>query len=199
LHNKITISGLHYVDDRHKPFQIYCQLACNTLGVVPRQKDDNLSKARPEPVHGKMHLIAQPMGKFAFFGELLTAVLDIGQLYFNTGGEEGGRPMEVSKFPFEEETGILLKYWEYCYERSLGCVGVLHRMLVRAVHSELWAGEKTLRDEYLRRHALSAADCDVMLREIHEGEREFAFNPGNTGLRQMLGLKRQVTSERNLT
>ncbi len=79
--------------------------------------------------------------------------------------------------PFEEETGILLEHWEYCYERSLGCVGILHQMLVRAVHSALWAGEKTLRVKYLRQHALSKADCDVMLREIQEGEREFAFNP----------------------
>ena len=79
--------------------------------------------------------------------------------------------------PFEEETGILLEHWEYCYERSLGCVGILHQMLIRAVHSALWVGEKTLRVKYLRQHALSKADCDVMLREIQEGEREFAFNP----------------------
>ena len=79
--------------------------------------------------------------------------------------------------PFEEETGILLEHWEYCYERSLGCVGILHQMLVRAVHSALWAGEKTLRVKYLRQHALSKADCDLMLREIQEGERAFTFGP----------------------
>jgi len=83
--------------------------------------------------------------------------------------------------PFEEETGILLEHWEYCYERSLGCVGILHQMLVRAVHSALWAGEKTLREKYLRRHALSKADCDVMLREIQEGERACTSGPGRTG------------------
>ncbi len=90
--------------------------------------------------------------------------------------------------PFEEETGILLEHWEYCYERSLGCVGILHQMLVRAVHSALWAGEKTLREKYLRRHALSEAACSVMIREFYEGEREMAFRPASTELRQMLGL-----------
>ncbi len=83
--------------------------------------------------------------------------------------------------PFEEETGILLEHWEYCYERSLGCVGILHQMLVRAVHSALWAGEKTLRVKYLRQHALSKADCHVMLREIQEGERACTFGPRRTG------------------
>lgn len=78
--------------------------------------------------------------------------------------------------PFEEETGILLKHWEYCYERSLGCVGILHDMLLRAVHTALWADEKTLSEEYLKRHALSEEDCCVMMREIYEGERCIAFH-----------------------
>ncbi len=100
--------------------------------------------------------------------------------------------------PFEEETGILLKQWEFCYERSLGCVGILHHMLVRAVHAALWADEKTLSEGYLKRHAPSEADCYVMLHEIHEGERECAFNPGRTELRKMLGLMPQVAFNREV-
>jgi hypothetical protein len=78
--------------------------------------------------------------------------------------------------PFVEETGILLKHWEYCYERSLGCVGILNDMLVRAVHDAVLADEKTLSEEYLKRHALSEEDCCVMMREIDEGERCMAFH-----------------------
>lgn len=78
--------------------------------------------------------------------------------------------------PFEEETGILIKHWEYCYERSLGCVGILHDMLVRAVHDALQADEKTLSKKYLERHALSEEDCSVMMREISEGEKCIAFH-----------------------
>jgi AAA domain len=84
--------------------------------------------------------------------------------------------------PFEEETGVLLKHWEYCYERSLGCVGILHDMLLRAVHSALWSGEKMLSEEYLKRYALSETDCNLMMREINEGERECPFGPGRTEL-----------------
>lgn len=93
--------------------------------------------------------------------------------------------------PFEEETGILLKHWEYCYERSLGCVGILHHMLVRAVHSALWADEKMLSERYLKRHAFSETDCYRMMCEVHEGEEEYAFNPGRAELRKMLGLTPQ--------
>jgi len=94
--------------------------------------------------------------------------------------------------PFEEKTDVLLKHWEFCYERSLGCVGNLHRMLVRAVHSALWAGEKTLSEQYLERHALSEADCYLMMLEIYEGERECSFSPGRAELRKMLGLTPQI-------
>src|SRR5579863_6336321 len=45
--------------------------------------------------------------------------------------------------PFVEETDLLLKHWEFCYERSIGCVGNLRLMLVRAVRAALWADAKT--------------------------------------------------------
>ncbi len=90
--------------------------------------------------------------------------------------------------PFEEETNVLLKHWEFCYERSLGCVGTLYDMLVRAVQAALWADEKTFSEKYLRQYALSEAACYAMMREIYEAEREMAFRPASTELRQMLGL-----------
>jgi hypothetical protein len=101
--------------------------------------------------------------------------------------------------PFEAETDILLKHWEYCYERSLGCVGILHHMLVRAIHAALWADEETLSEKYLKRSAFSEAACYEMMHEAYAGEREFAFSYGDTGLRQMLGLKPQVTSKWEIT
>lgn len=77
--------------------------------------------------------------------------------------------------PFEEETDVLLEHWDFCYERSLGCIGILHDMLVRALYAALWANEKTLSQKYLKQCALSKAECDAMMREINEGERELAF------------------------
>ncbi len=49
-------------NERHKPFHHACQFACSFLGVAPRQQDDNLSMAGPEPVHGEVHLVAHPVG-----------------------------------------------------------------------------------------------------------------------------------------
>ncbi len=76
--------------------------------------------------------------------------------------------------PFEEETDVLLKHLDFCYERSLGCVGILHTMLVRAVHAALRANEKTLSQKYLVQYALSKAECDAMMQEVNEGEKEWA-------------------------
>ena len=50
------------MNERHKPFHHSCQFACSFLGVAPRQQDDTLSMADPEPVHGDVHLVAHPVG-----------------------------------------------------------------------------------------------------------------------------------------
>ncbi len=98
--------------------------------------------------------------------------------------------------PFVEETDILLKYWEFCYERSIGCVGNLRLMLVRAVHAALWADAKTLSWNYLKTHAFSEAESYKMMREAYEGERELASKPDqHAKLREMLGLAPHITSK----
>jgi hypothetical protein len=76
--------------------------------------------------------------------------------------------------PFVEETDLLLKHWEFCYERSIGCVGNFRLMLVRAVRAALWADAKTLRWNDLKTHAFSEAESYEMMREAYEGERELA-------------------------
>src|SRR6266566_1236237 len=91
--------------------------------------------------------------------------------------------------PFVEETDILLKHWEFCYERSVGCVGNLRLMLVRAVHAALWANAKTLSWNHLKTHAFREAESYEMMREAYEGESLLASNPTQrTQLRKMLGL-----------
>ncbi len=63
LRNELIASKLYYGDDCHKPFHHSCQLASTFLGVVPEQEDDNPSKADPEPIYGKVHLVAQLVGR----------------------------------------------------------------------------------------------------------------------------------------
>jgi len=91
--------------------------------------------------------------------------------------------------PFVEETDVLLEHWEFCYERSIGCVGNLRLMLVRAVHAALWAGAKTLSRNHLKTHAFREAESYEMMREAYQGESRLASNPTqHTQLRKMLGL-----------
>jgi energy-coupling factor transporter ATP-binding protein EcfA2 len=89
----------------------------------------------------------------------------------------------------------LVEEWEYLYERSIGCVGVLKDWLVRALTGVFRrnASALTLRD--LQAHAPSVAQCDKMLSEALEGEvslREDA--EGSKRLRTRLGLDCRETS-----
>lgn len=99
--------------------------------------------------------------------------------------------------PLVEETDILLKHWEFCYERSIGCVGNLRLMLVRAVHAALWANAKTLSWNHLKTHAFSEAESYEMMREAYEGESKLASNPTQRAkLRKMLGLDTHIKSKK---
>jgi energy-coupling factor transporter ATP-binding protein EcfA2 len=92
------------------------------------------------------------------------------------------------QLPLPEEFD-LVSHWEYLYERSVGCVGVLKQWLVKALCGALRAGRSglTLRD--LERTGLSVAQCEKMLSEAAEGEARFAGNPSSRAqLRGRLGL-----------
>jgi hypothetical protein len=91
--------------------------------------------------------------------------------------------------PFVEETDLLLKHWEFCYEQSIGCVGNLRLMLVRAVHDALWEDAKTLSWKHLKKHAFSDAKKYEMMLEAYEGEKDLASKPNQrTQFLKMLGL-----------
>src|SRR5258708_18833127 len=126
--------------------------------------------------------------------QLIGRSLDIHFPRYRSTGKELSQFQNVLRtfqdaLPFVEETDILLKHWEFCYERSVGCVGNLRLMLVRAVHAALWANTKTLSWNHLKRHAFSEAESFEMMREAYEGERELASKPDqHAKLREMLGL-----------
>jgi hypothetical protein len=62
--------------------------------------------------------------------------------------------------------------WEYFYEHSLGCVGVLKDWLTRAYSLALREGAKTLTFDHLDRRALSVSALTQLLAEITAGEDE---------------------------
>jgi energy-coupling factor transporter ATP-binding protein EcfA2 len=93
------------------------------------------------------------------------------------------------QIPFAEPLN-LDKHWEYLYERSIGCVGVLKEWLVKAVSAVLRQGGDRLTVRDLEKHALSFSQCEKMLAETTEGELRLAEGEAaHSRLRMRLGLE----------
>ena len=83
----------------------------------------------------------------------------------------------------------LLKDWEYLYERSIGCVGILKDWLMKVLVSVSRRSAETLKRKDLEAHAPSVAQCDKMLSEAVEGEvRLIESAEERSRLRTRLGL-----------
>jgi ABC-type nitrate/sulfonate/bicarbonate transport system ATPase subunit len=87
------------------------------------------------------------------------------------------------------KTPDLVSQWDYFYERSIGCVGVLKDWLTRALSLAIRDNSETLSLKYVERRALSVEQCRNMLRETLVGEKEFEESEESRAfLRQNLGL-----------
>jgi hypothetical protein len=104
-------------------------------------------------------------------------------------------------FTFQEhlpllKTPDLVSKWDYFYERSLGCVGVLKDWLTRSLALALEDNCSTLEFEFIERRALSVSQCTTMLREMLDGEKELLEGERDRlSLRVGLGLKTDIVSE----
>lgn len=95
------------------------------------------------------------------------------------------------------ETPDLVKDWEFLYERSIGCVGVLKQWLVRALSVVLRKGEATLSRCTLESQALSVSQIDKILSEVSEGERRLTDSmEAASRLRERLGLGSNAENRR---
>src|SRR6266852_3209417 len=84
----------------------------------------------------------------------------------------------------------LLRHWEFCYERSLGCVGLLKEWLTRALATGLAQKTPQVTLRQLEQQALSLADCQKIATEMLEGEAILAEAEGTRKrLRTLLGLE----------
>jgi nucleoside-triphosphatase THEP1 len=91
--------------------------------------------------------------------------------------------------PLKEKPN-LVQSWDYCYERSIGCVGVLKDWLTRSLASALEEGASTLSLTHLKQCALSVAQCEKMATEALEGEAKLKEDEGANGqLLRILGMK----------
>lgn len=89
--------------------------------------------------------------------------------------------------------------WEFFYERSLGCVGILKQWLTRTLHSVLRRSEPTINRKNLEAHALSVSQCEKILSETNEGESRSTEPTGaREALLLRLGLRSRVAFDRKL-
>jgi len=96
-----------------------------------------------------------------------------------------------------EETPDLANHWEFFYERTIGCVGVLKQWLVRSLSAVLRQGEATLSRSILESQALSISQIDKILSEASEGETRLTDGmEAASRLRERLGLDSDAGNRR---
>jgi hypothetical protein len=78
-----------------------------------------------------------------------------------------------------KERADLLEHWEYLYERSIGCVGILKDWLTRVLADVLSKQRKSIQLSDLRRHAFSVSQCKTMITEAIDGEKKMEEENGS--------------------
>jgi AAA domain len=74
------------------------------------------------------------------------------------------------QLPFAKTETDLMPIWEFLYERSVGCVGILKEWLMRACVRGIKHGATALSHDHLEKTALSISQCEKILAESREGE-----------------------------
>jgi hypothetical protein len=88
-----------------------------------------------------------------------------------------------------KQTPDLEQHWEYLFEGSLGCVGVLADWLAKALGLALDAGGVKMTRGHLRKTSLMGLQREIMLAEAINGEQALAERKvSRSALRRKLGL-----------
>lgn len=100
-----------------------------------------------------------------------------------------------NKLPFYEETN-LLQYWDFLYERSIGCIGILKEWLDECVKEALNKNQSAITYEILEKTAPSPAKALTIAEETISGE-EKVREQGESSylLREKLGLRKNKKSK----
>ena len=98
------------------------------------------------------------------------------------------------------QTPDLVSYWDFCYEHSIGCVGIIKDWLSRTLNGLLTddANALTLSIKNLEQHAWSLEQCMIMLAESREEEKKLTDQgvvPSE--FRAVLGLKSESLGHEN--
>ena len=98
--------------------------------------------------------------------------------------------------PLSQEPN-LIDNWEYFYERSLGCIGILKDWLTRTLRDVLYKHGETIELKHLKARVLSVSQCTQISQEIIDGEDSLKETAQEIeDLRDALGLKK-ISSNNN--
>jgi hypothetical protein len=96
------------------------------------------------------------------------------------------------------ETPDLEKRWDYFYERSIGCVGIVKDWLTQSLRKALSESSKSLSEKHLQTYAPAVSKSVRMLTEAIEGENILLSGENQVEkLRLSLGLV--VSTNQNIT
>jgi hypothetical protein len=133
-------------------------------------------------------------------GQLSRRSIDINFGRYVAQDEEHRQAFINVLFTFQEhlplvKTPDLVSRWDYFYERSIGCVGILKDWLTRSLSLALENDSQTLTLKHLEHRALSVSQCSTLLREAVDGERELQEKAeARASLRRNLGLESVLLS-----
>ncbi len=77
----------------------------------------------------------------------------------------------LKSLPLPADLEGLMAHWQTCYERTIGCIGVLHDWLARALAMALHSGSEQLTWERLITRALPVLPCHRLAKGAIDGER----------------------------
>lgn len=146
---------------------------------------------------GTVHVLLGTYGLLAFrnlSAQLSRRSVDIHFSRYRADDPEDRKTFLAVLHSFEQQLPLseppdLMQDWEYLYERSIGCVGVLKEWLARALSGVFRRNATVLTRKDLQAQALSVSQCDKMLAEASEGEARLSDNfEERRRLRVRLGL-----------
>jgi hypothetical protein len=90
----------------------------------------------------------------------------------------------------------LVDYWDFFYERSIGCVGILKNWLNRVLRVKLQAGNEKLDIDDFRAFAHTLDECIKMAKEARDGELQLEeSHEKQLELQTLLGIGRETQLE----
>lgn len=94
-----------------------------------------------------------------------------------------------------EEVPDLVEDWEYFYERSIGCVGILKDWLLRALKRALAQDAKKMKIKHFEETALSVSACVKIASTAIEGEKRYLESENPEKLTNTLRRGRTVSGQ----